>query len=142
MSVAELATIGAKIVEIGETLKAKRTERDEINIEISSLEKELMPLVIQHSKIIAEVIGQPLPTPPTAAPTGPTGWELPANRNQGRTSEPHGSPQTVNVAEAKKRILAYLDNAEAGVSAVEVAQELRMDAVVVRQVMADLARGR
>jgi hypothetical protein len=142
MSVAELVTIGAKIAEIGETLKSKRTERDKINAEISALEKELMPLVVAHSKIIAEVLGQPLQPPaPPPPPQNFTSNYTPFPQNHGNGAPPMIPPPAINAKDAKQRIVNYLDTAEPGTSAADVASALRMDPTVVRQIMADMARG-
>lgn len=142
MNVAELVTIGAKIAEIGETLKSKRAERDELNAEISALEKELMPLVVEHSKIIAEVIGHPI-QPPAAPPPPPPNWgprQLQANGGEiNITTQVNGHGLTN--AQAKQRITDYLNKAEPGTSAADVAAALRMDPSLVRQVMADIMRG-
>jgi len=134
MDVAEFASIGAKIVEVGEKLKELRGQRDDVNAQISTLEKELTPLLTRHAQLIAEVIGVPatavlpVPTPGNGPPPGP--------------NAPSGSPNAEALRLVKKRVLEFLDDAEPGLSAAEVATALRLDPTQVRQVMADLSRGR
>jgi hypothetical protein len=130
MGIEDLAVIGAKIVEVGAKLKELREQRDTINVDISALEKELTPLVVQHSKIIAEIVGTAAPV--VAAPTAATG---PAG-----SAQPPQGPGPDALASAKKRIVEYLKDAEPGVSATDVAQALRLDPFLVRQAMADLSR--
>jgi hypothetical protein len=136
MDIANLAVIGGQIAEIGEKLKMLRGQRDEINTEISALEKQLMPLVVEHSKIIAEIVGVP-PTPP--APTPPI-QQL--SYGGGGSSPPVPQPGVTPevMQKAKTRILKYLDDAEPGVSAADVAGALKMDPFLVRQIMGQMAR--
>lgn len=125
MDVAELVTTGARIVELSEKLKELRAGRDAIQKDISELEKELMPLVAKHAKIIAEVVGAPVP----AASPSP---------NVNGTSGVPGIPEPTG--DVKRRILQFLDQSEPGTSALDVATALRLDPMVVRQVMMDLRR--
>jgi hypothetical protein len=130
MDLAELVTVGAKIAEIGERLKILRGQRDELNVEISALEKELMPLVVQHSKIIAEVLGTPLPVPSAnGAPPQEYGG-LPPGRQPSRDQS----------FDLKRRIIEFLEGEEPGLSAAEIATALKADPFQVRQIMADMAR--
>jgi hypothetical protein len=124
MDVVELTTLGAKIMEIGSKLKELRAERDEISKDITVLEKEILPLVTQHAKIIAEVIGVPIQPPASTSHTPHTPPHL--------LTEPNG--------DVTRRVLAYLEDAEPGVSAADVAAALRLDPLVVRAAMATMAR--
>jgi hypothetical protein len=135
MDIANLAIIGAKIAEVGEKLKVLRGQRDEINEQIGSLEKELMPLVVEHSKIIAEIVGTP-PAPPPAPPGAFAGGGGPPPP----IPQPGASPEVLQ--KAKARILKYLDDAEPGVSAADVANALKMDPFLVRRIMGEMSMGR
>lgn len=132
MDVAELASVGAQIVEIGGKLKELREQRDAVNAHISELEKELMPLVTLHAKIIAHVIGAPIPSP------APPPALVPAKG--GGSSGSSGGPTPQVLTAVKKKVVDFLQDAEPGMSAAEVAQALRLDPSIVRQAMADLSR--
>ena len=127
MDLAELVVVGGKIAEVGERLKTLRGERDVLNKEISELEKILMPLVVQHTKIISEVMGTPLPVPAAQQPQGPGGGHVPPRQ---AAREP-GS-------DLKRRIIEFLDDAEPGLSAADVANALKADPLHVRQIMAEM----
>ena len=135
MDIAEFASLGAQIVEVGEKLKEARVRRDAANAEISELEKQLGPLLTRHAQLIAEVVGSPMPT----APIQPV--FQPVHVNGGPVPQPQGGPATKEaLAVVKKRLVEFLEDAEPGVSAAEVAQALRLDPLIVRQAMADLSR--
>ncbi len=134
MDLSELATVGAKIAEVGEKLREFRGQRDEINTQIAALEKELMPLVTRHAAIIAEVVGAPVPVP--APPPPPNGGTY--GPHSGPPAQPPTGPDAM--AKAKKRVLAFLEDAEPGMSAADVARELNMDPLLVRQIMGQMSR--
>lgn len=123
MDAAELADVGAKLVELGTELKAKREERDVLNDEIAKLEKKMAPLVAKHSELIAEIIGKPA-APPPGNPNAPP---VPTN-----------TPQRAGV-ELKRRIIAFLERAPEGTGAIDVADALKIDVMLVRQAMMDMA---
>ncbi len=125
MDVAELAVVGAKIVEVGTKLKTLRKKRDDVVQEISELEQEILPLVAQHAKIIAEVVGMP------SAPVAP---QLPVH------SAYPTHPTTDVPSDIKERVIRFLEQSEEPLSALNVAEALKLSPVAVRQVMADLAR--
>lgn len=128
VDVSRLAIIGAEIAGLGEKLKTLRVQRDEVQKEISELESKLTPLVLEHSKIIASLVGQPLAPPP------------PPPHVNGETYGPPNGPNGPSIAlpAFKARILRYLDNAEPGTSAQDVATALQIDATIVRNVMREL----
>ena len=128
MDVPELAEVGAQIAEIGVKLKSLRVKRDELNTEISELEQELHPLVVKHSKLIAEIVGTSAQTPAPAA-AAPVVPGAPAPPTEGPPSEA-----------MKKRVLQFLKRTHDQVSAQEVAEALSIPAQVVRDVMRDMMR--
>lgn len=122
VDVSQLAVVGAELVELGERLKVLRKKRDEVQAEITELEAKLTPLVLAHSKIIASIVGQPVAAPsPPYVNGGGGGGGLP----------------TVD-GDAKGRILRFLERAEPGVSALDIATALHLDASIVRNVMREL----
>lgn len=141
MDIADLATLGARIVELSHKLKAKKNEREILDKDITALESELMPLVTEHSKVIASVVGAALPapvpyvTPPHALPNGPRPQQQPKNDD---APPPIPTPD----AAVKKKVLDYLRTAEEPGSAQTIAEALRLDPLVVRQVLSELARPR
>jgi hypothetical protein len=132
MSISDLAVLGTRIAELGTELAARRGQRTELDAEIAKLEKELGPLVSQHAQIIATLTSVPvlsgLPTSaqaPAPAPTGPLG------------------PRALDTG-IKGRVFEYLKKArpnigEDGISAVDIADALKVDAYLVRQVLAELS---
>jgi hypothetical protein len=140
MDTSDLVPLGEKILEVGNRLKDLRAQRDSILTQISVLEAELTPLLVEHAKIIAEVAGAPPPVPPVYAPPA-SGAPIHGSPN-GLVNGPPNHPQRLGEKEVRAKVLAYLEDAEPGASARDVAEALRLDPVVVRQVMADLMRGR
>lgn len=122
----DLATIGAQIAELGVKLKGLRSERDALNKLIEEAEAQLMPLVVQHSKIIADITGVALPKP---AP---------------RAATPDSPPPGVPVANvAKNRIKDYIKTrAQEGMSALDIAEALHVEAALVRECMNELMNPR
>lgn len=128
----DIVTLGTKIAEVAGKLKALREKRDEVNKAIEGYEKELQPLLAAHSKLIAEMVGAP-PPPPPAPPTVRN-----ADDHAMHGSGPGFSPDVMEGV--KKRILAFLEDAEPGTSPMDIAAALKLPPTVVRQVMADMAR--
>lgn len=125
MDVSELVGLGGQIVEIGTRLKVLRKKRDEVNAEISSLEDNLKPLVVQHAQIIAETIGAPI-----ASIASPQAGFLQPDTPQSLEPPP----------DIKKRVLMFLqNNAERGASPLDIAEALKLDVMDVRGVMRELA---
>lgn len=133
MEISDLVPLGEKILDIGNKLKELRLQRDSVTSQIATLETELAPLLIEHAKIIAEVAGTPAATAPPAPPYNPGGPPPPG---------PPGPGGPVDEKVIRTRVLKYLEDAEPGVSALDVANALRLDSAAVRKVMADLMLGR
>ena len=155
----EFADVSNQIVSIGGQLKAMRVKRDELNEEIGTLERELAPLVIKQQQLLAEITGVPMaplaavqaapqpvpsvfqqemaaamPQPVMAAPAAPAPFQTGPAFNEQKVIE--------------TRILRYLKESEEdpdttkGVSATHIAEVLKLDPIVVREVMFKLATGR
>lgn len=131
VDVSELATIGAEIVELGAELKELRAKRDELQLRITEAETKLTPLLVKHSKIIAGIAGMALPQVPTPSPVH--------HVNGGTHIAPNGpgGPPEAR-AQVKARIIRFLENAEPGTSAADIANELRLDPIVVRDIMREM----
>jgi hypothetical protein len=141
MDIARLTELGPLLVEKGKLLNEKKAERDALNADIAELEKELTPLVIEHQKLVASLLGTAVPAPPPAD-DGPMHMGL-GRPYPPRPGTPGGGPgglPTANEKEqAKRKILAFLENAEPGISAYDIAQQLNIDGVLVRQIMFEMA---
>lgn len=126
---ADLASIGAQIAELGVNLKQLRSERDALNKQIEAAEAELMPLVVRHSKIIADITGVVAPPPKKKRAAG----------NGTAPEEP--APPRANVA--KNRIKDFIKTrAQEGMSALDIAEALRVDASLVRECMNEMMHPR
>jgi len=133
MDVVELTEVGTKIAEVGGKLKERREQRKVIDEEIALLEVELRPLLLRHSQILADVIGAPI------APPAPPPVYLPPSNGGGPPLPPAG-PNPKQAIELKKRIIKFLEDAEPGTSAADVATALNLDPLTVRAVMGEMAR--
>lgn len=122
----EITAVGMKIVELGSKLKKLKADRDELTMQITAIEAEIAPLLVRHTQLIAEITGMLIPKP--VAPEAPS---VEASPTPGRVD-----------GGLKKRVLKFLQGAEPGVGAVEVADALKLDAALVRQVMMEMARGK
>lgn len=130
MDAAEFAQLGAALVEKGQKLKDLKEARDDLNTEIKELEKELRPLIAQHAKFVAELVGQPS----VASVPDPKPESVPGSGN-----EPTLTP------ELKKKIIAYANSRadpENGISAAEIAEALKLDPLLVRMAMNEMFRRR
>jgi hypothetical protein len=127
MDAAEFAKLGAELVEKGQKLQELKEARDDLNREIAEIEKQLRPLVTQHAKFVAELVGQPTVNPV------PSPKLTPVDTSGGVT------------AELRQKIISYANrhaDPENGLSAAEIAEGLKIDPAIVRQVLNDLARRR
>jgi len=124
MDAVEFTRISAALIELGSRLNELRAKRAEIDKEIVQLETEIRPLILQQSQMVAEIVG----TPP-AATAG-----LPAASPSPVEDPNRASP------EIRRRILDFLRKADEGISALEIAEALRIDSTVVRNVMREWAR--
>ena len=128
MNAAEFAELGAALIEKGNKLNELKEARDKLNQEIEALETELRPLVAQHAKFVAELVGQPTITPvPGTKPTSVPG--------------PGAEPKLSD--DLKAKIKKYADtraDPETGISAQEIADALKIDPLLVRLALNDMAR--
>lgn len=128
MDAAEFAQLGAALVEKGQKLKDLKEARDDLNTEIKELEKELRPLIAQHAKFVAELVGQPS----VASVPDPKPQPVPG-------AEPTLTP------ELKQKIIAYAESRadpDNGISAAEIAEALKIDPLLVRMAMNEMFRRR
>lgn len=133
MDISDLSGLGAQILTLGTELKQKRAAHEAIGKEIAELEKELAPLVVQHASIIAEFVGKPVHVgPPNAPPNAPVGGAMPL---------PSASPSmTSEDLMIRKKVVSFLEEAEPGVSAYDVAEALQLPLQKVRSVMMAFAQ--
>jgi len=136
MDIARLTELTPLLLEKGTLLNEKKAARDELNAEIAELEKELNPLVVEHSKLVASLLGTSAAVAPVVAQPMGLGQPYPA-----RDGTAGGGPLDYrsDKEQAKRKILAFLENAEPGISAYDISQQLNIDGVIVRQIMAELA---
>lgn len=142
----EMVELGAELANAGAKLKELKAERDRLNEEIAKLEAHVRPLTLKYSQLLVEIVG-PLPQPagepaPVPPPTPPSLFE--------NTTPPPQAMQTTtfapNVQSAKppdglrQRVLAYLQRVkpDENLSALEIAEALHVDPVIVRQVMIEI----
>lgn len=128
MDITQFAQVGAKIAELSHKLKSKRTALDALQKEITTVEDELRPLVVEHSKMVAELVGSS-GTVMVAAPAagGPVAIQT-------------GVVNPAALDGIRSRLLQYLERADPGTSAGDVAEALKVDVLLVRQVMSEMAR--
>jgi len=112
-------------VELGGELKKKKAEREELDKEIAALEEKLRPLVVQHTQLLSDLVGTPPPAATSVAGSDPVvKGSAPINE------------------QLRKRLTDYLAKADPGISAFEIAEALKVDPTLVREVMRDLAKGK
>jgi len=136
MDAGKLMELTAEIVEISGKLNALRAQRDSLTPQILPLEAQLMTLMVEHQKMFTEIAGIALPAPVAAlAPVG-TVVEAP-----GVESHSVGSGSN---APLKNRVLAYLQKRQGDdpISAIDVADVLKIDASIVREAMMELRNAR
>jgi hypothetical protein len=123
MDAQELIEVSQNVAQLGGELTELRNQRKSLDEAIEEKEKALEPLLTRHEELIRELRGVPKapPTPVHRAPPLPPH----ANRN-------------ANSPEMKQRIIKFLETAEPGLSAGEVADALKIDPVVVREAMREM----
>jgi hypothetical protein len=125
MDAAKLMELTTEIVEVSGKLNALRAQRDSLTPQILPLEARLTVLMVEHGKLLGSLAGLSVPVPaPVAAPEAPS--------SSGDSS-------------VKGRVLAYLRAHSGGdepISATDVAEVLRIDATIVREVMMGLRNAR
>lgn len=126
---AEFVELGAKIAEVCLKLKALREQRDELNKQIGELEKELAPLLVKHAKFIAEMAGAALPPPPPVP--------------QGVYPSAPGAVSNDSAPDERRllehRIVKFLEQAEPGIGAMDIANALNIRPEKVREVLNHMA---
>jgi len=137
MDATKLMELTAEIVEISGKLNALRAQRDSLTPQILPLEAQLMTLMVEHQKMFSAIAGVALPAPVVAAPA-PTGTVIEA---PGVESHSVGSGSN---APLKNRVLAYLQKRQGDepISAIDVADVLKIDASIVREAMLELRNAR
>jgi hypothetical protein len=148
--IGELGLIGAQIAELGVKLRSLREDRDELNVAIGKLEAELLPLITKHAQIVAAITGtvfQPPQPHPAALSVVPQPYQgsvpgpqvsVPLSPAAGAVTPKLVSQSKAELESMKKRIKGYLSRAEpreGGISALQIADELRLDPDLVRLVM-------
>lgn len=129
MDLSDFSALGAKIAEISLELKSRRNERAKIQEQIQELEDTLRPLIGEHAKMIAELVGA-------------SGLQVaaPAAQAQGSPRDHVVLGVDPRVEDNKKRVLAYLQNSDGRIFAEDVAVALSLDPLIVRKIMGDYAR--
>lgn len=141
MDALEFQKVGAAIVELGGRLSELKAQRDVLDKDIVALETELKPLLVQHSKMIAELVGLPA-IPPTTPPPPPVTHGSHAYIPPDRAVRPAPATDPIGPALLRKRIMELLRNEEPGVSALQIAERLGVDAYEVRKIMREFAESR
>jgi len=134
----DLITLSTKISELGTKLEGLRAKRLDLDNQISELEQALVPLVTQHTSMMATIMGRAMPapirTPQQQQPVPDSGAIVPSV----------GTDSPVN-QQLKQRVMDYLKhyrktNDEEGASAQSIAEALHIDSALVRECFRELAR--
>lgn len=153
MDATKLVELGTNIARISTELSKERAMRDEAQGRVLALEAELMPLLAEHATLIAGLVGtvsaavaapvaafaQPVPGGPPAAaeglPPGVAPPGLPAARP---------GPSAGANSQLKARVFEYLKRLDQDepIAASDIAEVLRIDAVIVREALLELRNGR
>lgn len=144
MDASKLAELGTNIVRVSTELSKARATRDEAQGKVLALEAELMPLLAEHAKIIAGLVGtvsSAVAAP--VLPVQPISGGLEGLGNGVVTPNPQVPPTSPN-SQLKARVFEYLKNwnQDEPISASEIAEALRIDAVIVREALLELRNGR
>jgi hypothetical protein len=123
----EFVEVGGKIMKLGGDLAALREERKVLDEKISAMEKELLPLVGRHAELLSGVMGAAMPKPVTSSPS-PAVAQAAA-----------GPSPAEEKASLMRRVKGFLNAAEPGTSAMQIAEALKVDPALVREVMRELS---
>lgn len=161
----ELVTLGTDIVRLGGEMKEARAELAAAQARVAKLEAEMQPKLMRHAQLIQQAAGVAFPAPhiqqaaPAPAPAALPDWAPPIaaliqpggpleaaapapgpDLGLRRSSDP---TKTVE-GQLKQRVKDYLmrHNSEEGVSAMDVADVLKVDAMLVREAMREMRAGR
>lgn len=136
---AEMVTVGQRIVELGGQLDELRKKRDSLNVEISTLEAELRPLLVQHSKLMSELAGVPFGAPDPAMPA----HVEQVVRKEGMTPTSVKDMRLANVTRKVMQAIGKLQeegDPENAPTATRVAQMVDEDPAYVRSIMMSFAK--
>jgi hypothetical protein len=127
LDLARLTTLGGQIAALGTQLNDLRGQRDALSLQVVALEQQITPLLLEHAQIIAAItqgMGGPPPSPTSALGQRPP--------HQVAAPAPSGDPAM------KARIKAFLKSSGKGMSALEVGDALRIDSMLVREVLVEM----
>lgn len=147
----ELAALGSQIAEVGIELAKLKSERKTIDEQISTLESKILPLIKQHSGLLTGLVGSlaapPAPPPiqyaqPTPAPM-PQYLTEPSPQPQPMMppTQPMPAPQRGSDP-TRERIKAFLRTVDQSVSAMDIADALKIDSSIVRDVLREMMHNR
>jgi hypothetical protein len=156
----ELVSLGTDIVKLGSQLKDARVELEAAAELVKKIESELQPKLLRHAELIQQAAGlafparapslppqqqtAPLPdwAPPIANLIPAPGTPAAPGPDLGLTRS--SDPAKTAEGQLKQRVKDYLrkHNGEEGVSATDVADVLRVDALLVREAMREMRGGR
>jgi hypothetical protein len=160
----ELVSLGTDIVKLGAQLKEARAELEAVQAAVKRIEGELQPKLIRHAELIQQAAGlafpaQP-PLPPARSPElvlgaplpmtveGLPAWAPPIAALGLPSAQPAPAPPAAKVqtveSQLKQRVKDYLkrQTGEEGISATDVADVLKVDALLVREAMREMKHGR
>lgn len=123
----EFVEVGGKIMTISGQLAPLKTEREALNEKITALEQELVVLAGRYSELLAATLGAAMPKPVALVPA-PVAVQAPAGPAPGEDK-----------LALTRRVKGFLNNAEPGTSAMQIADALKVDASLVREVMREMS---
>lgn len=149
----ELVSLGTDIVKLGAQLKEARAEAEDALALVKKIESELQPKLIRHAELIQQAAGLAFPAPVARAASVGAGtvealpeWAppiaalgLPSAQAQAQAALP--APKQLSAdQQLKQRVKDYLKhrNADEGVSAMDVADVLKIDSLIVREAMREM----
>ena len=155
----ELVTLGTDIVRLGGEMKEAQAELAAAQARVAKISAEMQPKLMRHAQLIQQAAGFAFPAPHAAPPAAPAqaaplpSWAPPiANLIEDGAGQPAPAapqaPQQPKQLSAeqqlKQRVKDYLKRRppDEGVSATDVAEALRVDALLVREAMREMRTGR
>lgn len=152
----ELVTLGTDIVRLGGEMKEAQAELAAAQARVAKISAEMQPKLMRHAQLIQQAAGMAFPAPHApAAPPAPAAplpdWAPPiANLIEPGaapvpTQQPIQPPKQLSAdQQLKQRVKDYLKRRppDEGVSATDVAEVLRVDALLVREAMREMRTGR
>lgn len=163
----ELVTLGTDIVRLGGEMKEAQAELAAAQARVAKISAEMQPKLMRHAQLIQQAAGFAFPAPhaaPAAPVSGPDGvravaaplppWAPPianliedgaaAQPAPAAPTQPQQPKQLSAEQQLKQRVKDYLKRRppDEGVSATDVAEVLRVDALLVREAMREMRTGR